>query len=281
MAFAEALNAQAAFRSNLIISGPKGSDFTAIVRDLSKQNTGEREYFHELDVGDVSIEVIEAALTQANHNRATRLTLVLAYPEMLTPEQQQWVFAVARRREPFEDMELSVRYVFLLNEDIDHLYDNGRLPDDMYMFMGTNEIKVPALKAISEDIPVMALRIMRGFSQKAEGQQPRLPCFDARARIFLREREWSGNTAELKAFCRAFVALGKSDLSREDIEAVEREVATSYSAFNKSSLYPLLAELRDDLCLSALALFDGDCERSSAYLGCTPQLIQSVSERHS
>ena len=272
--FARKLHLLRNFKLNLVLLGEKGSDVEAILADLMAFETGEREHFGRLNAVNLDAAAMMAIVSEARQQGATRLTLVIPYPERLNADQQQLILAASRNHAPFEDLAIPVRYLFYVNREIDTLYDDREIDDDLYMFMGTTELRIPNLREIRDDIPILAFRILRTEARKH--RLPITPTLTMSAKIFLREKDWPGNLMELRNFCRELIETGESELSREDVEAVERRLSLSKSTFGEVPLYGELEQWREDYCRAVVRLAKNRTGRASRLLAVAPETLEGI-----
>lgn len=276
--FARKLHYHRDFKTNLIIIGHKGTDFDAIVTDLMAFETGVTEYFERIGVGELSAESMIDSLAQAQHAKAARITFVIDHPETLESTQCGILYSMAKAEEPFQrNGDFAARFVFLLSEDLDTIYDRGDIDDDLYMFMGTTEVRVPAIREVRDDLPLLSNSYLKRLADETDSS---IPTIDSRARMYLREREWRGNQLELRTFCREMFALAKATITREDVEAIEQKFAGSNSLFGEFNLRDQLRAIRDDYCLAAMQLFEGDTSKAASFLGTTPSLMETIASAY-
>ncbi len=274
VAFVKQLHSLRNFKSNLILVGEKGADIEGIISDLISFDTGVIDYFKRIQAGDFGVAAINEAAMEAQANRADRLTMVVTHPQMLTQDQKRAMFHATRAEGDFASLELAVRYIFPLPTDIDVLYDKGKISDDLYMFMGSTELRIPPLRDIREDIPLLAERLVReacmnfGFNQMAT--------IDVRGKTFLREHEWPGNFRELKNFCTLLAELGKPEITRQDVSNIDHRLSLSRSSYGDFRLRDELRMRRDDYCRAVLQLCVNDPERTARLLGAEQELVDSI-----
>lgn len=243
------------FKNNLLIVGGKGHDFDMLARDLTSFETDDSDYFQRLQTEDVDLSTLIQSSHDARQQQASRMTLIIAHPNLLDTSQREFLYMASRRQGAFEELEIPVRFMFFLSDDIDSLYDRGELSDDLYMFLGTMELRMPALREIPDDVPIMMHRAMRDYCE-AEGRTE-CPTYDNRAKIYLREREWLGNTMELRSFARELVALNKHEITREDLQAIEQRMNLGQSAMGQLDLEQELRALQQDYCQAVILLSGG------------------------
>lgn len=276
--FAQRLFELRNFKSNLLVVGGKGTDLASIARDLTGFDTDEKDVYCQINSGELDANSLSQAINDARQQHSTRLTIIVPHPETLDTSQRNHVYAAARHERPFADVDFPIRYVFFLSDEIDALYDHGALSDDLYMFLGTLEIRVPELREVRDDLTLLMLRYLR-----EEAYQRRLPPvteFDSRARIYIREREWRGNALEMKSFCRELSTLGKTMLTREDLETIERQLNLSASSFGDLNLKRELEYLRDDYCLAMVKLCEGRKGVASRLLQVDDAFLENLLENH-
>ncbi|MGF1450610.1 MAG: response regulator [Opitutales bacterium] len=272
--FAKRLYELRNFKSNLLIVGGKGTDLASITRDLTGFETDDRDHFCQLNPSELEKATVSQAITDARQRHATRLTLIVAHPNALGQAQRDLVYAASRHEAPFEGVDFPVRFVFFLTDEIDALYDRGELSDDLYMFLGTLEVRVPDLQDIRDDLPILMLRYLREEAAQRRMEPPK--GFDARARIFLREREWAGNSLEMRSFCRELVPMEKEVISREDLETVQRQLNLGASSFGALNLKSELWHLRDDYCRAMLKLCDDNAQVAARLLRVDADFLTSI-----
>ncbi len=272
--FAKRLYDLRGFKSNLLVVGGKGTDLAAITRDLTGFPTDERDYFCQLNATQLDAATFQQSLADARQQHATRFTAIVAYPNTLTAPQRQLLYAATRAEGPFREVEIPVRYVFFLTDEIDALYDRGELSDDLYMFLGTLEVRVPDLRDLRDDLPIMMLRFLGEEATQRHLQPVRE--LESRARIFIRDREWRGNSLEMRSFCRELAGLEKPILTREDLEAVERALNLGKASFGGFDLRSELRQGRQDYCQAVLKLCNGSFERAARVLGTEEGFLHSI-----
>ena len=82
-----------------------------------------------------------------------------------------------------------VRILIALRDSVEALYDAGTIDEIFYMFLGTNELRVPSMKEMPEDVLERVKDAFRAHSLEA-GLEPRL-------RAFLLQQEWEGHLGQL------------------------------------------------------------------------------------
>lgn len=275
--FARKLHGIRDFKTNLILVGEKGADIDAIIDDMIEMENEEHDSFESIGAGEFSESVLFSGIHEAETRKCTRVTFVIPHPEMLDEPNKALLYAAQRHEAPFDNLELLVRYLFFLTTDIDALYDAGEITDDLYMFMGTSELRIPALRETRDDILYLAQRFLNAEATKNSAYK--IPKLDNRARIYLRERDWPGNVLELKSYCRTMFQLGKEIITREDIMSIEQKMNFGGSTFGEFRLLDDLKTHRDDFSLAVLELCGRDPHRAAGLLGVDTELLMQIHNR--
>ncbi|WOO42869.1 sigma-54-dependent transcriptional regulator [Rubellicoccus peritrichatus] len=273
--FAKKLYSLRNFKSNLIIVAAPGVDMHSIIDDLNGFDVAGEEAFLFVDSRHLSEDGFLELIDQGVRRGASRVTLVIGHAERMTSPQKKIVFAASSGDAPFESIGTPLRFIFHVSDDLDDLYDAGEIDDDLYMFMGTSEVKVPALVDIREDIPLLAHSFMRDECDRL-GLEP-IPSLESPARVFLRDWDWPGNAAELKRMLSLALELEKPRLSREDLREIGSKIRSSSNA-KRFDLRHELENHRTDLCRAALIFSNEEPTQASSILNIPPDLISSVSD---
>jgi DNA-binding NtrC family response regulator len=85
----------------------------------------------------------------------------------------------------------SLRMIFCLRDTVESLYDQEKIDEELYLFLGSNELKVPALKDLPEDLVAIARKEILEQSKDAT--------FDIKLRSLLLDYDWPENMVELRA----------------------------------------------------------------------------------
>ena len=273
--FAKKLYGLREFKSNLLLIGPEGTDFEGIVDDLISFDVGLDSGFSLLNTELIAKENLEAIADEAIKEGSSSLTLALTEIKTISEETKTLLFQFAKAEGVFSGMELMVRYIFCLNKDVDTLYECGEIDDDLYMFMGTSEVRIPSLRDIREDIPIMADAYLR--KQAEEMEVDPLPRFDSSAGIFIHQREWKHEVADLKSFIQLVL---KADLgpviTRKDLESVLADNSCTASPNPSGGLFTELRQSRDDYVRAVHVLTGLDRQATKTYLGVSSELVDGV-----
>ena len=195
-AFARRLFELRNFKSTLVLIGEDGTPFTQICADLSRFDTSQKEQFVSLQAGMLTSDTLFAKLKRAQSESVTRLTFVLRDLEQLTASARDLIVSLIKSAPPYDILPGGSRVIFCTGKDVDSLYDNGLIDDRMYVLMGAGELRVPSLRAIPEDIPVMARKLVTEIATNLNMKT--IPQLGVGCGKLLKTWPWKGNFEELR-----------------------------------------------------------------------------------
>jgi DNA-binding NtrC family response regulator len=95
----------------------------------------------------------------------------------------------------------SLRMIFCLSKSVEDLYDEEVIDEEFYLFLGTNELKVPELRKMPEDLLAIA--------KDEIAEQSSETVFDMKLRSLLLSHDWKENMVELKSVIVRAVSLAQ------------------------------------------------------------------------
>ena len=189
-AFAEELYRLRGRRTSLCVVTPPGVPGRAIAADICSWASGETSGARILEPESCTRETIGELVRTALENGWESLTLCVPEVDQMDPARQKQL-AKASRKGSFREMwEGSIRFVYFLGGDVESLYQEGILGDELYLSMGGAEIRVPPLANCPEDIEAIA--------RAAEDESGEPLQWEEETIAVLRARDWPGNHAELR-----------------------------------------------------------------------------------
>ncbi|MGF1450398.1 MAG: sigma-54-dependent transcriptional regulator [Opitutales bacterium] len=267
------------FKSNLVIIGEVGTPFSLLAQDLVNFSETAKEEFFFVERDAFDAETLKASILEAEERGDKRVTLVLLDAEILSGEAREVISAMAKKDGAFAELKAAPRLIFCLNEEVDALYDRGVIDDQLYLLIGTAEIRVPALREMKEDIPLLAQRylseavVQRGLEGTCQIQDD--------AADFIRTQPWPGNCGELRA--AVLSALAASDgqlLLAEHFEQATAETPLPVPVLDEvTNLRDHLDAWRREYASAVLLLKGGDWEKAKDSLGIGDTLMQALVER--
>ncbi len=258
------------FSSNLLLVGRKGTDFEAICRDLCDMSS-QRDELVYLTNAALASDSLATRLAGLASRGGTRLTIAIAEPDKLSPDLSQTILAISRREDGFGEIALPTRFVFCMREELDALFDSGRIDENLYLFMGTMELRVPTLAELRDDIPLMAQAIL---DQEEAGAWR----IDSAGASFLKEQDWPGEALQLAKVLSdaAGAAQGRVIGARELDDAYHGRLSHRRKA--TENLKQALAEARDEYVRAMLALCNSDEPRAALALGIPLDTLRRIAK---
>lgn len=277
--FARRLHSLRRFKANLLLVGEGGIDYSQIGSDLVNLTDDCTDALAVVPEG-CTPEEMRATIERAAE-KAERVTVMAGDIEKLSPEQVQAVTQLSRKAGVFAGLDVDTRQVFHLGSDLDTLYEEGRVDEALYMFLGTSEVRVPPLRDCPEDLIPLARRYL------ADAGGPSEAFWEASAGDFLRARNWEGNHAELRSLMRTLAESGAVETIHAGLleAALNGSSSTDHAGETVSaaegppparSLENMLNEARDDFARAVFLLCDRDVGRAADTLGVSPHLLEEA-----
>ncbi len=114
---------------------------------------------------------------------------------------------------------VDVRIISATHQNLSELVETGRFRQDLYYRLNVIELKMPALRQIPEDIPLIARAILARLAK--ESGQP-APEFSAEAVAALKQYEFPGNVRELENVLERAMALSSGNrIEKQDLYLTE------------------------------------------------------------
>lgn len=262
--FANALHAKRTFKGTLTLIAPPGSNTDAILEDFAHFDTGTPGKLVSLFPQDISAEQLCADIGRAAAE-GLQLTLALRNLDRAKPEARELVSALGTHKAPFAGMP-APRLLFTFSAPVDELFEKGRIEEGLYLLASLSEIRVPALAECTDEIPIIATRILSRHCTLT-GIKPPLRLHKL-AQLWLKEHPWPGNHEELTVhLLRASESAQAGVITREAFAHESNEHQWIGSPAGITSLDTYLRRLRDDYVQSALMLCDGDIALAAETLG--------------
>lgn len=278
--FGKRLHALRDFTSNLLLVGPEGGNFEGAARDLVTASSAANDALIALPMGELHPFAIADQLRKAVASGADQLTVILRDLRHLDGDDTATLFSLARKEAPFTEIEAPVRLIFCLTDELDNLFDEGKIDESLYIFLGTVELRMPSLADCAEDVPILAQRLLLDEAASRRRQPPQL---DPEAPRWLATQRWPGEYSELRHTLQAVServrgrAVTPADLERARSGAKDAPKADfSQADADDSPLRNLLRLERDGYVRSAWELCERDAERTAEVLGVSPELVRAL-----
>ncbi len=263
-AFAKKLHDLRDFKSKLLLTGEPGSPFEEICADLCAFNGETNDDLVFLSADDFSHERVFQGVKQAEANQAGRVTIAFMDVDKMDAESSATIFAAAKKEGDFTAVSIPVRFVFCLTEELDALYEQGRIDGELYIFIGATEIRVPPLREYAEDIPLIARHILEQAARKEDVSPPEL---DWGAKSYLQKLAFPRNYQELKRTVLAAMKMAKDrPITKADLAYAYEYKDARAPGQQAEGLEQYLRVCRDDYLNAVLELCGGKIEDASATL---------------
>ncbi len=257
------------FSRTLSIVGEAGTDFVRLCDAFVGADRREAPpvYFGP---EDLSRTVLDGAVRGRRAEGYARATVVVREADKLTEAQRgalyAWMDGVDKGTADFE-----ARLIFLFPKPVDTLYDEGAVDEDFYVFLGANELSVPPLRAVREDIELLA--------QDRLGEMVPGVVLDDSAVAFLRDQPFGRNEEELAERLRAAVKRCEGTrLARGHFEAEGPEGAAGGSGPGAGPLEQVLLRRRAEALAAAMLLSGGDAKLAAQWLKVKPDAFAAANK---
>jgi len=261
--FAERLYHLRHFTSTLSLIGGSGTHFRQICEDIAGFYESEKEHFIYLSPGSFDAEQVLSMLCASQAAGAERVTCVLLEVEAMSEEQKELAAALPSADRVFESITTPMRTIFCVSGDLDALYDEGLINEDLYVLMGTAEVCVPALRDCPSDIAVMAQQmVVDVIREKGLSSVPR---FERSAQDFLRTHAWDYNYAQLRSTVRAIMEASPGDVLT--LGALNAALQVSAAASPRARFEAHLSSVQVEYVRAVSILFGGDRLKVANFFG--------------
>jgi len=255
------------FTSNLLLLGNQGSCFDAICEDLAGTLTDSLFFLSSEDLDDPIR--LAARLGGLATQDSGRQTLVLKHVEQLGPERAETIFSIARAKAPFDKLGQSTRFIFCLRDNPDDMFDAGKIDENLYLFMGTMEMKVPAISELREDFPAMAHAIL-------EHRMPS-PCrLDDEAVALLKRLDWPGDAVQFEQVLAAAAAFTSGPIVSANALRDAYEGKKTSVAARSGGLREHLLIARDEYVSAMIELYGNNRDAAAHALGISTSALTDL-----
>lgn len=219
--------------ANILITGESGTGKELTAHAIHQASMRHNQTFMSLDMGAVAQNLFESelfghkkgAFTDAKADRIGKFELAhggsLFLDELgnLPLEHQAKLLAALQNRQitpvgSSKAVDIDIRLICATNDNLDQAVAEGRFRQDLLYRINTVEIRLPALRERSDDIPLLANYYLKHFAQKYK-RSLTISDDDMSA---LCQYAWPGNVRELAHAIERAVILTEGD--KLDISSV-------------------------------------------------------------
>lgn len=270
--FAERLYSLRNFKSTLSLIGGAGTHFRLICEDIRTFYQSDKEHFIYLSPGSFDVEQVLSLFEEAKKTGAERVTCVLLDVQSMSDEQKSLAASLSKCAGVFESIDIPSRTIFCVTGDLDELFDEGCIDEDLYILMGTAEVCVPSLHDCAEDVAIMAQQIVVDVIREKElGSVAR---FEASARDFLCNHVWDHNYEQLRATVRQVMETEPGDVLT--LAAVTSALQSTVAASPRAHFEAHLSRARVDYVRAVSILLGSDQARIADFFGTDTTVIEAT-----
>jgi len=170
---------------------------------------------------------------------------ILMQVKLLRAIQEKKVRKVGSTQEESAD----VRIISATHQNLSECVDAGKFRQDLYYRLNVIELRMPSLRELADDIPMLAQAILVRLAGGAEADAPKL---SAQAMRALQEYPFPGNVRELENVLERALALTSGDVIEVTDLQLSTPIATGVSASTPMNLQDHLDRVEREAILDAL-----------------------------
>lgn len=270
--FAERLYSLRNFKSSLSLIGGPGTHFRLICEDIRGFYENDKEHFIYLSPGSFDADQVLSMSSVAEAAGAERVTCVLLEVDAMSEEQKTLAASLPKLDGVFASISTPMRTIFCVSGDLDSLYDEGLIDENLYILMGTAEVCVPALQDCPSDIPLMAQQMVVDIIR--EKGLAAVSRFEKPAQDFLRKHTWDENYAQLSSTVRAIMETNPGDVLT--LAALNVALQVNSAASPRARFEANLSSTQVDYVRAVSILFGGDRLKVSKFFGIDTNTAEAV-----
>jgi transcriptional regulator with GAF, ATPase, and Fis domain len=279
--------------STVLISGESGTGKELAARAIHNNSKRSNKPFVAVNCAALAESLLESelfghergAFTGALNQRKGRLeiadegTIFLDEIAELSAALQTKLLRVLQERE-FErvggtrTIKVDIRVIAATNQLLDVAIAKGTFRQDLFFRLNVVELRMPALRERSEDIPMLANYFASKYSEKCNRK---VLGISPDTQKLLQAYEWPGNVRELEnAIERAIVMGTTQDILPEDLpeailEAKALEISTSETGYHES-----VTGRKKQVIIEAMKKSEGSFTAAAKLLGLHPNYLHRL-----
>ncbi|MEQ8925322.1 MAG: sigma-54 dependent transcriptional regulator [Fulvivirga sp.] len=219
--------------ARVLITGENGTGKELVARQLHEMSARSKGPLIEVNCAAIPSELIESELfghekgsfTSAVKQRIGKFELandgtlfldeigdmsLSAQAKVLRALQENKITRVGGDKE----ITVNVRVVAATNKNLKEEISNKNFREDLYHRLSVILIKVPPLRARSEDIPLLTNKFLQDIAADY-GTKPKT--ITPKAVNLLQRLEWTGNIRELRNVVERLIIMGGDEISEQDV----------------------------------------------------------------
>lgn len=279
--------------STVLISGESGTGKELAARAIHTNSKRANKPFIAVNCAALAESLLESelfghekgAFTGALNQRKGRLevadggTLFLDEIAELTPALQTKLLRVLQERE-FErvggirPIKVDLRVLAATNQDLDEAIAKGTFRQDLFFRLNVVELKLPALRERTEDIPMLANYFAAKYGDRCNR---RVQGISPETQKLLLAYEWPGNVRELENAIERAVVMGTTEeILPEDLPEAILEANTAEPASSDSGYHESVTHTKKQLILDAMQKSKGSYTEAAKLLGIHPNYLHRL-----
>ena len=262
--------------ANVLILGENGTGKELVAREIHRQSLRREQPFVSVDLGAITESLFESelfghrrgAFTDAREDRAGRFELAQGGTLFLDEIGNLNLAMQAKLLGALESMtvtrvgsdrstKIDARLICATNLSATDLRASTQFRQDLLYRINTIEIRVPALRERSDDIPALAAHFARVYARKYNKPEPG---FDATAARKLKQYHWPGNVRELRHVIERLVIMSEGGTLHLDDLPISPPQAAEPVILN-------LEVLEKEAIRRAISLHQGNLSKAAQSLG--------------
>ncbi len=278
----------------VLITGESGTGKALIAEAIHNNSDRSREPFVKVNLGGISQSLFESemfghkkgAFTDALYDRKGRFemadggSIFLDEIGELDPVSQVKLLRVLQDQtfEPLgssEQKRVDTRIVSATNRNLSQMVKEGAFREDLFYRINLIQIRIPALRERTEDIPLLVNHFASLQAGLNGGESVRI---DSEALEYLSRLPYPGNIRELKNLVdRTILLSGKTRLGPEDFR---EHYQPSDGGTLPADAVCSLELMEREMIVKAIGLYGGNVSRIAAALGLTRQALYRRLEKY-
>jgi DNA-binding NtrC family response regulator len=278
--------------STVLITGESGTGKELVAKNIHSHSSRSHKPFVPLNCAAIPKEILESelfghekgAFTGAVNTRIGRFelanhgTLFLDEIGELAPPLQVKLLRVLQEREfervgGIKTLRVDVRIIAATNRNLEKAVEEGTFREDLYYRLNVIPLKLPPLRKMKEDIPLMVEYFITHMARR-KGKEP--PTISEEAMQCLSGYKWPGNVRELENLVERMLILKEGEIVAPD-DLPERLVdrrqaqrvanAVQVLSGDGVDLNLMLDEIENNMIVQALQLSKGIKSKAASLLG--------------
>jgi DNA-binding NtrC family response regulator len=278
--------------STVLVTGESGTGKELVAKSIHSHSSRAKKPFVPLNCAAIPKEILESelfghekgAFTGAVSTRIGRFelanygTLFLDEIGELAPPLQVKLLRVLQEREfervgGIKTLRVDVRIIAATNRNLEKAVEEGMFREDLYYRLNVIPLRLPPLRKMREDIPLMVEHFITHMSRR-KGKEA--PTISNEAMQSLMSYKWPGNVRELENLVERMLILKEGEVvSPDDLperlfdkRQVQR-VANAVQVLSRDGidLNMMLDEIENNMIVQALELSKGVKSKAAGLLG--------------